>query len=98
AGPSGDRGEFLTTGYLGETAMAATKLVLAGILDESPGVRLVWSQPEWRPWPSCRPVWTGLTTLSDFAQTPELLSQAMFLRYRLHPWPGVGLRQSDVWC
>ena len=43
AGPSGDRGEFLTTGYLGETAMAATKLVLAGILDESPGVRLVWS-------------------------------------------------------
>ena len=43
AGPSGDRGEFLTTGYLGEAAMAATKLVLAGILDESPGVRLVWS-------------------------------------------------------
>src|SRR5262245_54380068 len=42
-GPSGDRGEFLTTGYLGETAMAATKLVLAGIPDESPGVRLVWS-------------------------------------------------------
>src|SRR5262249_62175177 len=39
----GDRGEVLTTGYLGETAMAATKLVLAGILDESPGVRLVWS-------------------------------------------------------
>src|SRR5262249_51714068 len=43
AGPSGDRGEFLTTGYLGEAAMAATKLVLAGILDEFPGVRLVWS-------------------------------------------------------
>jgi aminocarboxymuconate-semialdehyde decarboxylase len=42
-GPSGDRGEFLTTAYLGETAMAATKVVLAGILDESPGVRLVWS-------------------------------------------------------
>src|SRR5262249_28320503 len=37
AGPSGDRGEVLTTGYLGETTMAATKLVLAGILDESPG-------------------------------------------------------------
>jgi aminocarboxymuconate-semialdehyde decarboxylase len=43
AGPAGDRGEFLTTAYLGETAMAATKVVLAGILDESPGVRIVWS-------------------------------------------------------
>lgn len=43
SGPSGDRGEFLTTGYLGETAMAASKLVLAGILEECPGVRLVWS-------------------------------------------------------
>jgi predicted TIM-barrel fold metal-dependent hydrolase len=42
-GPSGDRGEFLTTAYLGETAMAATKLVLGGILDQSPGIRLVWS-------------------------------------------------------
>ena len=27
AGPSDDRGEFLTTAYLGETAMAATKVV-----------------------------------------------------------------------
>lgn len=42
-GPSDDRGEFLTTGYLGETAMAATKVALAGILEESPGVRIVWS-------------------------------------------------------
>lgn len=43
SGPSEDRGEFLTTAYLGETAMAATKVVLAGILEESPAVRLVWS-------------------------------------------------------
>lgn len=43
SGPSGDRGEFLTTAYLGETAMAATKVALAGILEESPGLRLVWS-------------------------------------------------------
>ena len=43
SGPSGDRGEFLTTGYLGETAMAASKVVLAGILDECAGVQVVWS-------------------------------------------------------
>ncbi len=43
SGPSGDRGEFLTTAYLGETAMAATKVALAGVLEESPGLRLVWS-------------------------------------------------------
>jgi aminocarboxymuconate-semialdehyde decarboxylase len=43
SGPSGDRGEFLTTGYLGETAMAASKVVLAGILEDCAGVRIVWS-------------------------------------------------------
>jgi len=42
-GPSGDQGQFLMAGYLGETAMAATRLVLAGVLEECPGVRLVWS-------------------------------------------------------
>jgi aminocarboxymuconate-semialdehyde decarboxylase len=42
-GPAGDRGEFLSVGYLGETAMAATKLVLAGILEECPDARIVWS-------------------------------------------------------
>jgi aminocarboxymuconate-semialdehyde decarboxylase len=42
-GPAKDRGEFLAVGYLGETAMAATKLVLAGVLEECPDVRLVWS-------------------------------------------------------
>lgn len=42
-GPSNDRGEFLAVGYLGETAMAATKLVLAGVLEDCPNIRLVWS-------------------------------------------------------
>lgn len=42
-GPSGDLGQFLTAGYLGETALAATRLVLAGVLEECRGVRLVWS-------------------------------------------------------
>jgi aminocarboxymuconate-semialdehyde decarboxylase len=42
-GPANDRGEFLAVGYLGETAMAATKLILAGVLEEFPDVRLVWS-------------------------------------------------------
>lgn len=42
-GPAGDQGQFLTVGYLGETAMAAGKLVLAGVLEECPGIRLVWS-------------------------------------------------------
>ena len=42
-GPANDPGEFLSVGYLGETAMAATKLVLGGVLEECPGVRLVWS-------------------------------------------------------
>ena len=42
-GPANDRGEYLSVGYLGETAMAATKLVYAGILETCPDVRLVWS-------------------------------------------------------
>jgi aminocarboxymuconate-semialdehyde decarboxylase len=42
-GPAGDRGEFLAVGYLGETAMAATKLILAGVLEECSDLRLVWS-------------------------------------------------------
>lgn len=42
-GPSGDQGQFLFAGYLGETALAATRLVLAGVLEECPGVRVVWS-------------------------------------------------------
>ncbi len=43
SGPSHDQGQFLTTGYLGETALAATRLVLAGVLEECPEVRVVWS-------------------------------------------------------
>jgi aminocarboxymuconate-semialdehyde decarboxylase len=42
-GPANDRGEFLSVGYLNETAMAATKLVLAGVLEECPDIRIVWS-------------------------------------------------------
>jgi aminocarboxymuconate-semialdehyde decarboxylase len=42
-GPTRDRGEFLAVGYLGETAMAATKLALAGVMEDCPEVRLVWS-------------------------------------------------------
>jgi len=42
-GPANDRGEYLSVGYLGETAMAATKLVYAGILETCPDVRIVWS-------------------------------------------------------
>ncbi len=42
-GPEQDHGQFLTVGYLGETAMAATKLVLSGVLEKHPNVRIVWS-------------------------------------------------------
>ena len=42
-GPANDRGEYLSVGYLGETAMAAAKLALGGVLEECPGVRIVWS-------------------------------------------------------
>ena len=42
-GPANDRGEYLSVGYLGETAMAAAKLALGGVLEECPGVRVVWS-------------------------------------------------------
>ena len=41
--PSNDPGTFLAVGYPGETAMAATKLALAGVLEESPDVKIVWS-------------------------------------------------------
>ena len=42
-GPANDRGEYLAVGYLGETAMAAAKLTLGGVLEECPDVRIVWS-------------------------------------------------------
>ena len=41
--PQNDPGTFLSVGYPGETAMAATKLALAGVLEECPDVNIVWS-------------------------------------------------------
>jgi hypothetical protein len=41
--PQNDPGTFLSVGYPGETAMAATKLALTGVLEECPEVRIVWS-------------------------------------------------------
>jgi aminocarboxymuconate-semialdehyde decarboxylase len=41
--PQNDPGTFLSVGYPGETAMAATKLALAGVLAECPDVKIVWS-------------------------------------------------------
>ena len=41
--PQNDPGTFLSVGYPGETAMAATKLALAGVLADCPDVRIVWS-------------------------------------------------------
>lgn len=42
-GPLNDTGTFLAVGYPGETAMAATKLALAGVMEECPDVKIVWS-------------------------------------------------------
>ncbi len=42
-GPIDDAGPFLAVGYPGETAMAATRLALAGVVEECPDVRIVWS-------------------------------------------------------
>ncbi len=42
-GPQNDPGTFLSVGYPGETAMAATKLALSGILEECPDAKIVWS-------------------------------------------------------
>jgi aminocarboxymuconate-semialdehyde decarboxylase len=41
--PQNDPGIFLSVGYPNETAMAATKLALAGVLAEYPDVKIVWS-------------------------------------------------------
>jgi aminocarboxymuconate-semialdehyde decarboxylase len=41
-GPSNDTGTFLSVGYPNETAMAATKLALAGVLEACPDVKIVW--------------------------------------------------------
>jgi len=41
--PRNDPGTFLSVGYPGETAMAATKLALAGVLADCPDVKIVWS-------------------------------------------------------
>ena len=41
--PQNDPGTFLSVGYPGETAMAATKLALTGVLEECPEVKIVWS-------------------------------------------------------
>ena len=42
-GPANDGGTFLAVGYPNETAMAATKLALSGVLEECPDVKIVWS-------------------------------------------------------
>jgi aminocarboxymuconate-semialdehyde decarboxylase len=42
-GPENDRGTFLAVGYPAETAMAAARLALSGVLEECPDVRIVWS-------------------------------------------------------
>ena len=42
-GPRDDPGTFLSVGYPGETAMAATKLALSGTLERYPDVKIVWS-------------------------------------------------------
>jgi aminocarboxymuconate-semialdehyde decarboxylase len=41
--PANDPGTFLSVGYPNETAMAATKLALTGVLEECPDVKIVWS-------------------------------------------------------
>lgn len=41
--PQNDPGTFLSVGYPGETAMAATKLALSGVLEACPDVKIVWS-------------------------------------------------------
>jgi predicted TIM-barrel fold metal-dependent hydrolase len=41
--PQNDPGTFLSVGYPGETAMAATKLALSGVIQECPDVKIVWS-------------------------------------------------------
>jgi aminocarboxymuconate-semialdehyde decarboxylase len=42
-GPGNDQGQFLAVGYPGETAKAAAKLALSGVLEECSDVRIVWS-------------------------------------------------------
>jgi len=42
-GPPNDAGTFLAVGYPGETAMAATKLALSGVLEECLDAKIVWS-------------------------------------------------------
>jgi predicted TIM-barrel fold metal-dependent hydrolase len=42
-GPLNDGGAFLAVGYPGETAMAATRLALSGVLEECPDSKIVWS-------------------------------------------------------
>jgi aminocarboxymuconate-semialdehyde decarboxylase len=42
-GPAADPGTFLLAGFPGETTLAAARLVLGGVLEECPGVRVVWS-------------------------------------------------------
>jgi predicted TIM-barrel fold metal-dependent hydrolase len=42
-GPRDDPGTFLSVGYPGETAMAATKLALSGTLEKYRDVKIVWS-------------------------------------------------------
>lgn len=41
--PENDPGTFLAVGYPNETAMAATKLALTGVLEACPEVKIVWS-------------------------------------------------------
>ncbi len=94
--PQNDPGTFLSVGYPGETAMAATKLALSGTLEECPDVKIVWSHLGGGLPMILDRIDRGYQRYSNCPHPPSYLFTPLLLRHRVYSWSGIGMRARDL--
>ena len=94
--PQNDPGTFLSVGYPGETAMAATKLALSGSPRRVSGCEDRLVAPRRRFGDDPGPNRSRLSTLLELSASAQLLFAPLLLRHRVHSWSGAGMRPRDL--
>ena len=94
--PQNDPGTFLSVGYPGETAMAATEARPHGRARRMPRSENRLVALGRRPADDLGPHRPRLSTLLQLPASAELLSAPLLLRYRMHAWPGAPMRARDL--
>ena len=94
--PQNDPGTFLSVGYPGETAMAATKLALSGTLEECPDVKIVWSHLGGGLPMILDRIDRGYQRFSNCPASAQLLFTPLLLRHGVYSWSGIGMRARDL--